>query len=174
MTDLIAFNGKPELKAFLLDQLAKHRAAERLLQGHGYWKGGKGCAVGCTLEAVSRFNGNAERVIDFGRHSLYEPELGIPQVLARLEDRIFEALDHETALGWPERFASAITPSANLTMVWPRFALWLLSEELPQRAKRKQTKASLADVAALYKEWIEGEMPVRERWVEARKTSYAA
>ena len=49
---MLAFHNDAGLKDFVLAELARHREAERLLQGHGYWEDGKGCAVGCTLEAV--------------------------------------------------------------------------------------------------------------------------
>src|SRR5690349_7382454 len=117
-----AFNNDDGLKRFVLDQLAAHREADRLVKGT-YWEDGKGCAVGCTLEAVRLRCG---KKIEHGRHALYEPELGIPQALARLEDRIFENLPNEHSQRWPERFISAIAPGADLTLVWPRFALWLL------------------------------------------------
>jgi len=98
-------------------------------------------------------------------------------ILARLEDKHFEELSNGDSQAWPERFISAIKPGANLAMIWPRYALWLLSEELPQRAKRPATVASLAEVAALYREWMEGAMPSAERWLSARRNAadaYAA
>lgn len=72
---MLAFLGKPELKTFVLDQLAAHREADRLVKGT-YWERGKGCAVGCTLESVRHFNGHARAKIDHGNHALYETELG--------------------------------------------------------------------------------------------------
>lgn len=70
---------------------------------------------------------------------------------------------------------SAIRVGANLSMVWPRFALWLVADELPQRATprvRPECAAAIADVAALYQEWSEsGENPDRERW---RPAAHAA
>jgi hypothetical protein len=53
---MLAYHNNPELKAFLLCELQRHREADRLVKGV-YWQHGKGCAVGCTLDAVRRFNG---------------------------------------------------------------------------------------------------------------------
>ena len=172
MTDLIAYHNDPALKSFVLTQLAEHREADKLIKG-AYWQNGKGCAVGCTLEAVRLHKGKKGARIDHVSHALYESELGIPLMLARLEDKHFEALSNGDSQAWPERFISAINPGANLAMVWPRYALWLLVDELPQRTKRPATVASLAEVAALYREWVEGAKPSAERWASARRTDDA-
>lgn len=36
-----------ERKRFYLDRAAAHRKDDEIVQGYGYWKSGKGCAVGC-------------------------------------------------------------------------------------------------------------------------------
>ena len=170
---MLAFHNDPELKTFVLNQLAFHREADKLIKGT-YWEDGRGCAVGCTLEAVRLHNGNADKNIAHNKHALYETELGIPIILARLEDRIFEALNNGNSQTWPERFTSAIKPGSDLALVWPRYAHWLLTEEVPQFTKRKQSLASLAEVGALYKEWMTGTKPTTERWVKARRNAAAA
>jgi len=45
---LIAYHGDPEVKAAILAQLKRHRAADEIVKGQ-YWCDGKGCAVGCTI-----------------------------------------------------------------------------------------------------------------------------
>ncbi len=175
MTHLLAFHNDPSLKEFVLTELGRHRAQDQLVQAHGYWAGGKGCAVGCTLEAVRLFSGDTTIAHDL--HVLYETRLGIPQRLARLEDGIFEGLPREASQLWPERVISAIAPGSALTMIWPRFALWLLDEELPPLVLGKEgVTAALANVAALYREWTEtGKSPRRERWTKAdAAAAYAA
>jgi hypothetical protein len=171
---MLAFHNDPALKAFVLDELAAHRAADRLVKGQ-YWKNGKGCAVSCTLQAVSQRASEVEFLRpDFSSHIDYETHLGIPRIIARLEDRFFEALPNGESQAWPERFTSAIRTSADLTMVWPCFAFWLLTEEVPQHTKNERCRASLAEVGALYRSWIDGRKPTMDRWLGARNTSYAA
>ena len=52
MTDqLLAYHGDPVIKSDILASLARHRAADELVQDYGYWKDGKGCAVGCTIQS---------------------------------------------------------------------------------------------------------------------------
>ena len=170
---MLAYLNDPSLKTFVLDQLAMHREADKLIKGT-YWDNGKGCAVGCTIEAVRLHNGNAKKKLDHTSHELYETELGIPSILARLEDKFFEALPNGESQAWPERFMTAIMPGADLAMIWPQFAFWLLTEEVPPRTKDKRSLASLAEVGALYREWIDGAKPGTERWLIAIKAAYAA
>lgn len=87
---MLSYHNDPAIKRQYLDRVASHRAADQLLQSYGYWKDGKGCAVGCTIHAES--------------HAAYEVEIGVPQMLARLEDTIFEHLPTSVAQLWPERF----------------------------------------------------------------------
>ena len=80
---LLAYHGQQAIKDKYLARVRAHRAADELVQGTG-WRDGKGCAVGCTLEAYDR----------------YLIELGIPLHLAHLEDRLFELQTPEDAQRW--------------------------------------------------------------------------
>lgn len=81
---LIAFHGDPAIKQTYLDRVEAHRIADQIIQGTGWDENShRGCAVGCTLHDYN--------------HLSYETELGIPFVLAHLEDAIFEALPIELA-----------------------------------------------------------------------------
>lgn len=152
-----------------------HRAADRIISGTYQRMNGRkfvgGCAVGCSLQSCRTLAKDAS--IDRSSHALYEPYLGVPQIIARLEDRIFEGLRGQAQKDWPVRFGEAIPVGVDLTMVWPRFALWLLSEEVPRHTKRQQSLAALAEVASLYREWCAGTRPAIDRWIKARK-AYAA
>ena len=112
---MLAYHNDPTIKSDILAQLAKHRAADELVQGYGYWQDGKGCAVGCTLYS--------------GDHMEYETRFGIPVMIARLEDCIFEWLPVEAARAWPERLMSSIAPGADLSRVGWQFLYWLLTDE---------------------------------------------
>jgi hypothetical protein len=61
-------------------------------------------------------------------HSRYPTELGIPEMLAFLEDTIFEGLKNGKAQEWPEQFLEAIRPGADLSRVGWKFIHWLLTE----------------------------------------------
>ena len=109
-----AFHNDPTIKTNILSGLAVHRAADEIVQGT-YWENGKGCAVGCTLESIRLMRGLDK--IDHSSHSLAEKETGIPRILWRLEDRIFEGLPIARAKQWPKEFLLTITPGQDLEKV---------------------------------------------------------
>jgi hypothetical protein len=115
---LIAFHGDTALKERYLNRVRVHAAADEIIHGK-YWENGKGCAVGCTIHS--------------GTHSKYETELGVPQMLARLEDRLFEGMANGNSKEFPGRFLEAIPVGADLSRVHWLFLHWLLSEELASR-----------------------------------------
>ena len=121
-----AYRSDPAVKAGIMAQLAEHRAADEIIKGT-YWYDGKGCAVGCGLESWRKVQGLAE--IAHSDHALYDDILGTGgQMLARLEDAIFEALPNGAAKAWPERFMGAIRPGADLSRVGWQFLHWLLTD----------------------------------------------
>src|SRR5947207_14484647 len=106
-----AFHGDPKIKAQYIRRVRLHRESDKLVKGK-YRQNGKGCAVGCTVHS--------------GDHSAYERELGIPRIIARLEDGIFEGLPNGRAQAWPELFLDSIPVGSDLSLIWPKFAVWLL------------------------------------------------
>jgi hypothetical protein len=109
---LRAFHGDPAIKVHFIERIRAHRAAEHLVQGVGWEKTStqtRGCAIGCTLEAYD--------------HARYPIELGLPEWLAQLEDRIFEGLPVALAQAWPELFLEAITPGADVEPVRHQLAI---------------------------------------------------
>ncbi len=110
---MLAYHNDAAIKSGILAQLAAHRSADELLKGK-YWENGKGCAIGCTIHS--------------GNHIEYEFRFGIPQMLAHLEDCIFEGLPAAEAAAWPERFMGAIRPGADLSLVGWKFLTCLLTD----------------------------------------------
>ena len=112
---MLAYHNDPQIKADILAQLERHRAADELVKGQ-YWEDGKGCAVGCTIHS--------------GDHAEYEVRFGIPQMLARFKDRIFEGLPNEKSQKWPIRFMSSIEPGQDFSFVGWRFLHRLLTDPM--------------------------------------------
>jgi hypothetical protein len=167
METLVAYNGDRKLKAKLISQIRAHRKAEQLIKG-SYWIGngsGKGCAVGCLTHEAG------------GGHKKYEI-WGIYEELAHLEDAIFEGLAEKQAQEWPERFLKAIKPGADLSLVWPRFAVRLLSDEkwgMTVLAKdNTECLAAVRGVCALYEREISGNLPSVAEWEKAAREARAA
>jgi len=155
MTPLRAFHENPAIKATYLARVRAHREADELIRGT-YWEDGKGCAVGCTIHGSD--------------HSAYERELGIPATLAYLEDQLFESLPTEAAQQWPEHFLEAIPVGADLSLVWPQFAIWLLTD--PQAgvirfSRDDQARHAITGVAGLYQRVCTRQAVSREEWTAA-------
>ena len=110
---MLSFHSDLSIKSNYLARVAGHADADEIVKGR-YWENGKGCAVGCTIHAET--------------HESFERELGIPQMLAWLEDVIFEGLPNRLAKNWPQRFLSSIAPGRDLSPVGWQFLHWLLTE----------------------------------------------
>ena len=112
---LKAFHNDPAVKEKYINRVQAHIAADNLIRGIG-WDNGKGCAVGCTLEAYN--------------HSRYPIELGIPEWLARVEDTLFEGMSVEKSRTWPLKFLDAIKVGADLEKIKPLFLVMVLESAL--------------------------------------------
>ncbi len=137
-----AFHNDSVIKQKYLERLAAHRAADNLIQGTT-WEDGKGCAVGCTLEAYN--------------HAAYETELGIPEMLARLEDTIFEGLPEVEAMQWPERFLRAPRVGADLSLVGWKFLHWLLTQTEFGDFRHEIVRSAVMECAAVIEPLTRGE-----------------
>jgi hypothetical protein len=92
--------------------------------------------------------------------------LGIPRVLARLGDGIFEGLnDPSLRQKFAVDYLAAIQPGADLSMVFYKFIHWLLvdpEDGVLKYAKTDRTKESITKVAGLYKQYIDGELSLEQ------------
>jgi hypothetical protein len=81
-----------------------------------------------------------------------------PAMLAALKEQIFEGLANDLAMKWSLRFASAIQPGQDLSMVGPRFLLWLLRDsDIPGRDDPVVKPAFDACVAVIA-DWCDGKL----------------
>lgn len=154
-----AFNNDQALKTKYVARVKKHYDADEIVKGL-YWEDGKGCAVGCTME-----HDNTGMNI----HQRMEDEIGVPRMIAYLEDRIFEGLTNSDAKEFPLRFLKAINPGADLSMVAPKFFVWLLTDVTDGTIKfaREDSKKSIQAVADLYIEKISGKTITNAQWRNA-------
>ena len=166
-----AYHSNPELKAQFVALITAHEAADEIVQGT-YWNDGRGCAVGCSIDSLNRITGTRH---SHDNHAAYESLIGVPRILARLEDGIFEGLPLDVAKTWPRRFAEAIRPGADLSGVWTCFAVWLLTDAehgVIRFAKNKRQRTAIQAVAELYSRQIAGETISKNAWQSA--AAYAA
>jgi len=139
---LLSFHSDPAIKEKYLARVRSHAAADEIVQG-ATGQGGKGCAVWCTLDKYD--------------HGAYQAELGIPIIIARLEDRIFEGLTVADSKAFPLAFLSSVPVGKDLSVVWKRFFVWLLvdsADGVVQFAKSGAATAAIRNVASLIEDSI--------------------
>ena len=168
-----AYHDNPKLKQDFLAELRRHQAADAFVQGtYGETDDTgtfRGCAVGCSIQSLNTIQ---HRQIQRDDHGSYAVTIGIPEPLAYLEDRIFEGLPVKQAKQWPLRFAGAITPGADLSLVIPRFMAWLM-EDLEQYAT-DDVKPVLRQVGSLYQHVIDGGTVSDNEWERAAQAAAQA
>jgi hypothetical protein len=158
---LISYHNDPAIKEKYLSRVRAHAAADEIAHGY-YWENGKGCAVGCTIHGSN--------------HAEYETELGIPIILAKLEDGIFESLENGRSKALPEQFLSAVAVGSDLSLVWPKFAIWLLTDPefgVLQYASTKKSKEAINGVADAYGLVVSGSKE-KVDWSALRAAAYAS
>jgi len=135
---MLAFHNDEKIKQKYLSRVRAHAAADEIIKGT-YWEEGKGCAVGCTIHSED--------------HNAYETELGIPEWLAHLEDRLFERMPLEDSMLWPERFLKAIKTGTDLEQVKAPFLIFTLESVLDDfdHDKNPEVLKCVQRVIGLYK-----------------------
>jgi len=163
-----------ELKDEIVAEIIKHRKQDQIIQGsygknvNGVWKG---CAVGCAIHSLNLKKG---KTLEVSSHKVYETEFGIPEILARLEERIFEGLSVEDSKTWPENFMSAIPVNVDLSLVWPKLAVFILTDAKYGVIKHAENKDDVQIVSDLYSKVIAGG-PVRgDDWKASAAAANAA
>jgi hypothetical protein len=169
MNQLLAFHGEEKIKDKYVKRVKAHYKADEIVQGQ-YWENGKGCAVGCTIQTDDVKNSHGSW------HQRYEEALGVPRVLARLEDRIFEGLTNGEAKEFPLKFIEAIHVGADLTPVFYQFMHWLLVDPKEGVIKyaRPDGKKAIKNVAKLLKRKLEGGSVTSDEWYEVREAAWSA
>ena len=129
-----AFHNNKKIQKKFLNRLAAHAKADEFIKGI-YWENGKGCAVGCTIHSSD--------------HYQYEKQLGIPEWLARVEDRIFEHLPNAQAKKWPVDFLNAINIGSDLNKIKGPFLIFVLESALETFDNKKYSKCAKAILAVI-------------------------
>jgi len=162
MEQLSAFHGDQKIKDFYIDRIRQHREADQLVRGTSVrgtsWDSttNTGCGIGCTLNAYD--------------HQAYETELGIPELIAHLEDSIFEGLPEADAMEWPGKFLKAIPIGADLTKIIPQIVIWQFEDETWGLQNTQEIKddpklaIACTDLVALYRRELAGGRVTTDEW----------
>lgn len=174
---LQAYNNDKKFKAAFVRELQAHAKADQVVQG-AYGDGCRddnfrGCSVGCGIRSLCRINKTEHPYND---HAYLAAQIQVPETLQRLNDRIFEGLTPAQARRWPVRFARAIPVGADLSRVWPAFAVWILTDAehgARQYAKGDARKA-ITRVAQLYRRVARAGKVTEQEFKEAKTAANAA
>jgi hypothetical protein len=156
------FHNDQKIKDKYVARVQSHMEADAIIQGTG-WENGKGCAVGCTLE-----NYNPKQ---------YEIELGIPNWLAHLEDRIFEGLPNKEAQKFPLQFLQSMPVGVSVEdfyklrcdLDYKRLAKLL--KNLTEENNEWGVKAAIEECMRLNGEYTEAK---DDKWSAARAAAWSA
>jgi hypothetical protein len=172
---LISFYGKQEIKDAKIADLKKHRELDNLMQKSYFDRDKqKGCAVTCTMFSPEDFKSLKVNTSDI--HGRYETQLGIPRIIARLEDRIFEGMPIDAAKEWPLKFIEAVPVGVNIEHVWRKFMIWLLIDDTAgviKFTKREDSRQAIRNVAEAFARSLETTV-LRDEWWKLRSAAAAA
>lgn len=134
-----AYHNDAAIKARLIARIRANADADEIVNGL-YWRGSEDFVLwGYRYRGVPPW--------------LAEQEAGIPASLAHLEDRIFKGLPPPLAKEWPLRFAEAVPAGADLSMVTPRFLLWLIRDGEISGRNHPLVRDVMAGVVRLLEVW---------------------
>ena len=148
----IGYHGSSALKAKIVAQMEAHRCQDQIVQGH-YWEQDNSEYCGCIIGCLTHDANNGGDI-----HEKTEQQLGIPEWLARLIERIFEGLPAKDA----PNFAVTITKAVPVGFdKWDNlrhdFLAWLLIDS--EQGATRQGKVFLGveeaikTPAHLHREW---------------------
>ena len=157
MNKLKAYHNDKSIKDKYVKRVTWHFEQDNIIRGIG-WDGGKGCAIGCTLEKYD--------------HSQYPIELGIPEWLARVEDTLFEGMSKDKSRTWPIDFLKAVNIGSDLEAIKAPFMLFALKDTLEtfDSAEYPDVKKAVEATIAL---WERDDIGSAD-WQEAAEAACAA
>jgi len=173
---LISYHGDPKIKEKAISEMKRHQAMDNLIRGTYFDpEQHKGCAVTCTMYSPDEF------LLDINTHDVharYETKLGIPRIIAALEDLIFEKLPLKEAKKFPLMFLEAIPVGVSLENVWKHFMAWLLTDPkdgVIRFAKTDLQKAAINNISAAFSKSIKNADSVTStEWKILRAAAAAA
>ncbi len=164
----------------LLESLIKladqHQKADEYVTGSYSWTKVNShygaCSVGCTVRDAVKLK-KLPVGTDPGSHTSLSLATGIPEMLWRLSDNIFEGLARDHRSAWTPRFLRAANKAKHIDRV-PARVMARCAERLAKDAIREDVKQTCLVVAALWRSRSEGNDPEENEWKAAREQADAA
>ncbi|MES1979584.1 MAG: hypothetical protein V4451_16200 [Pseudomonadota bacterium] len=158
---MLSYLNDPAVKAKYTARFEAHRKADEVIQGTGF-DNGRGCFVGCTLDAYE--------------HDRFPIELGWPEWLALLADAIFEGVPKTDAAQFGTDLLEAVPVGVDLEPVRSRFLLTVQRRNLARMVDNTdpaapQVRAAIQTVIDL----LESDEPARSAaWSAAESAAESA
>ena len=181
---MLSYKSDKKLKSMMVKEMKLHQEQDAIIKGAYGKENGifKGCAVGC---AVRSLNLKMNKHYAYGDHTAYEKELGLPEWLARLEDKIFEGLPDDEAKRFPVEFLKSIPVGVNLDSVKWKFCSFILRENIERvlaltidEALKKQVVDAIRQCLALQEKAIKtgkfDESAESAAWSAARSAAWSS
>ena len=151
-----------------------HQAADEYAAGN-YWEGngrGTGCSVGCTVHDAIAL-GVLPKGTDHGSHAELAAATGMPEMLWRLADYIFEGLPQSARREWTPRLLRAAAGCPDIDRV-PARIMYRCAMRLADEAIRPDVRESALTNAQLWLRRATCDEPTQSEWDAARQQAYAA
>lgn len=145
---MLSYLNDPAVKAKYQLRFENHRKMDQVIQGTGFDKtSGRGCFVGCTLNGYD--------------HSRFPVELGWPEWLARLADKIFEGISSAEAPQFGTDLLAAVPVGVDLENVQYKLAIARHTRQIERLADNpepyaEQCRAALRQVTEFCENKISG------------------
>lgn len=133
---LITFHGHIKIKDERLVRVKQHQAADEIIQGTYY-------------RHDPEAGGIIWAIMHNSSHSAFEVQLGIPYLIARLADNIFEYLPDPEFKEFPVLFLSSVPVGVLLRLVPYRFFIWFISGSKYSLLLNEKSASTQKDLKAL-------------------------
>jgi hypothetical protein len=159
-----------ELKSRIVTCALKHEEKDGLMFRQGAYEARNGNIAHCSIGCV-RFELGLNATV--GNHGELVEPTGVPEVILRLSDNVFEGLEESESIVWTRRLWAAIPENTNLV---PRSneIIARLMDMLAKDAIRDDTRAAAQAIAVLYRRRRDGDEPSDDEWKAAEHQAYAA
>jgi hypothetical protein len=156
-----AFYGNLAFKQHLVAQIRAQEQTGNFVQNGGYWTNGKGCPLGFLLDGGQV------------RFESIRVATGLPHMVVLIIDDFFDCLPSEAAQGATGDAFETIAVSADLSSIFDKFCLWLLTDPT-WGAAHWSDEPSVLEIAKLFTRALEGDVAPQEVWEAAREQALQA
>ncbi len=147
MTKYIAFHNDPALQFKMLAAVDEHVKHDQVVQegyGTGLGEQFRGCFIGCTIHAL-----DGDAAGDFRDVERVFDAYGLPPILTRLCEQIFEGVPNIAAPAFFKAVPNALNLGADISLVVWKFLHWMVVDTLEKHGTDEVRQGCSDAVAVL-------------------------